>query len=314
MANPNSVIYDFTRFNDQTLYRPGAWYSIVCSKAALFGLGIEANYASGRIADDPNVNLVANAGAFTADDIQIGDIIEKTGVHSALITDKIYSSFGRLVQIEVSEAVLPSCRRKRWNLEGNIDNFWVQWDGYYLLRYNNVANVPDINVESLVPYISKTLGLNFGNKANYLSDNVVKLTLKQKPSNTLKVTVNGTASTDIDVASVAVGGEVTISASAAGFYSVNFDGGDVADTVEFLRDDSTCSYSNGVLTFSSTYGKLIRVSFAASGYRSHIGTDTDVTDADRQAGQISVSKPSSAAYIHAFFETAYGVLCKEIAV
>lgn len=313
LMNKNSVMYDFTRANNSHLYRASAWYSLNCSKAVGFGFNLKQNYATGAYRSAPNFTVVASSGSYTAEDIRIGDVLEATGVHTAIVTDLMYDVFGDLRKIEVSEAVLPSCRRKSWDLYDKIDNFWTHFSGYDLIRYSLIDNVAPINFYELFPYVSKTLGLNYGNKANYFVGDIIKLTILGKESDSITVYKGDTLYSTIDVSNNVDGDEITLSLSESGYYYINFENGNDADTVSLCLNSANISYSEGRFTFSTDIGTLYMVSTSTGSSRSHL-KDYMPSATDLANGYMDFSVSASADYIHGLFKTNYGVFCVEIAL
>lgn len=313
LKNPNSVIYDFSRVG--TAYRQSAWYSVNCSKAVAWALNIANTYASGAFATDPHITKIANFGSYTANDIQIGDIIEKTGTHTAIVTDLVYNTFGELSQIEVSEAVTPTCRRKRWNLYGTFENFWTVFDGYALLRYDYVDSVPPVNMEAMYPYISTSLGLNYGNKSNYKLGDSVEVTLLNKVSDTLNVLKNGVQISAIDVSAFDQSAIVTYTPQSTGWYEVIFDGDSENNGVGFcvVEETATLDTTTNVLTFSSSECALFMVSYLRTSSRQH-HSDVFPTAEDLANGYMQLTIPSSTDYIHLTFANDYGKTIIEIAI
>lgn len=313
LANPNSVMYDFSRVG--TAYRQAAWYSVNCSKAAAWALNLPNVYASGSFASDPHISIVANAGEYTANDIHIGDLIESIGVHTAFITDLVYNSFGELSQIEVCEAVTPTCRRKRWNVYGSFENFFNVFSGYRLERYDYVDSVPPVNMESMFPYISQSIGLNYGNKSNYTTSDTIELTLLNKVSNTLIVKKNGEQVDTIDVTSYDQSAIVEYTQSTAGWYDIGFDGDASKNYVGFCVNDNAATFdsSTSKLTFSSSESTLFMVSYSRESSRAHI-SDVFPTSTDLTNGYMTLTVPASADYIHVTFANDYGKTIIEIAL
>lgn len=313
LKNPNSCIYDFSRVG--TAYRQSAWYTVNCSKAVGWALNLANTYASGAFSGDPNIHKVADFGEYTAADIQIGDIIEKTGVHTAIITDLVYNAMGDLSQIEVSEAITPTCRRKRWNIYGTFENFFTEWNGYYLLRYDLIDNVPPVNMESMFPYISTSLAINFGNKSNYLTTEDVEITLLNKVSNTLIVKKDGEQIDTIDVSDYEQSAICTYTPESAGWYEIGFSGESSKNHVGFCVNDNVASLDseNNKLTFSSNVSTLNMVSYSAGTTRAHI-RDQFPTAIDLTNGYITLNIPNNADWIHVIFANDYGKRIIEIAV
>jgi hypothetical protein len=315
LQNVNSVIYDYGRVRESGLYKPGAWYSINCSKSVSFALGIKQNYASGQFNKNPNINQVKAAGEYTVDDIRIGDIIENPAEHTAMVTDLIYDVFGDVVQVEVGEAVTPTCRRKKWNVYGEIDNFWTKFGNTFnLLRYDLIDSVPPIDMTILYPYISKTLGLNYGNRANYKLSDTVTLTLLDKISNTIVVTKDGSTVQSIDVTDRSAGDTITLTLSTTGYYYINFDNGADADAVTLCMVDASVSYdsNNNRLTFSG-FGTPYQVECLTGVTWTHINDRTPTAE-EISNGYMTITPPAGTNYIHVSFKTLYGVYISEVAL
>lgn len=313
LANPNSVIYNFSRVG--TAYRQSAWYSVNCSKAVGWALNIPQTYASGTFGRDPHVTRIATSGNYTASDIHIGDIIEKASTHTAIITDLVYNSFGDLSQIEVSEAVTPVCRRKRWNLYGSFENFWTQFDGYSLLRYEYVDEVPPVDMESMYPYISPSLGLNYGNKSNYQTTDTIEITILDKVSDTLVVKKDGAQVDTIDVTNYEQSAIVTYTQSTPGWYEVGFDGDSSNNYVAFCVNNNSATFDadTSKLTFSSAMSVLYMVSYLKGTSRIHL-SDAFPDATDLANGYMILTIPEDTAYIHATFANNYGKTIVEIAL
>lgn len=323
LKNPNSVIYDFGRVG--TAYRQTAWYSINCSKAVTFALNLTNTYASGAFSSDPHINRVANAGEYSAEDIRVGDIIEAVGVHTAIVTDLVYNAMGELSQIEVSEAVTPSCRRKRWNIYGTFENFFTHFADYYLLRYDYVDDVPPVDMESMFPYISTSIGLNYGNKSNYVLGDDVLITILNKVSNTLNVYTIAADHTrslvdTIDVTDYEESSIVAYTPESAGWYEIGFalasnQSAEEKNNVGFCINDNVAVFdsSESKLTFSSTHSTLVMVSYSGTTSRAHI-SDVFPSVTDLENGYMNLTVPSTANWIHAVFQNDYGRTIIEMAV
>lgn len=313
LKNPNSCIYDFSRVG--TAYRQSAWYSVNCSKAVGWALNLANTYATGAFSSDPDINIIALAGNIVPSAINVGDILENPGTHTAIVTDLVYNTMGELSQIEVSEAVTPTCRRKRWNIYGTFESFFSKFSGYNLLRYAHVDDVPPINMEAMYPYISTSLGLNYGNKSNYGIQEDVKITLLNKISDTLIIEKDAEQIDAIDISEYDESEIYTYTPQAAGWYEVMLDGDAEDNAVGFCVNDNTATYDAGTnkLVFSSTESTLNMVSFSATTSRSHI-KDQFPTAEDINNGYMILNVPSRTDYIHVIFANDYGKTIIEIAI
>lgn len=106
----------------------------------------EGGYKSGFT----NIGRISNGLDLSS--LKLGDVVAKVEVHTAMITDVIKNKDGVITNIEISEnttqgngnyTVVGSefggvARRLWWTVE----DFLKTWDGYRVLRYNSIANVP----------------------------------------------------------------------------------------------------------------------------------------------------------------------------
>ena len=110
IANPDSAIYhkDLNGHGNSWAY-----FGVVCNGLVRYALNIVPRYPTKRWADVPGMRQIAEAGDFTAEDVQLCDIlIENVKIkHVVLITDILRDETGMIRQIEVSEAVRPTCKR-----------------------------------------------------------------------------------------------------------------------------------------------------------------------------------------------------------
>ncbi len=95
--------------------------------------------------------------------IQTGDVLNKSGVHTVVITDVIRDADKNPVSIEVSENTPPLARRwsfgSRENDRFSMDAFYSRFNGYDLVRYNyrDVVRAPE---DPYTPRKTGTKGVN----------------------------------------------------------------------------------------------------------------------------------------------------------
>lgn len=138
---------------DSKLYQPGQGrygtpnYGIVCNGLARYALGIRERVSTRRWLSIPGMNMIAGAGEFKAEDIRLCDILyahNPIRSHVALITDILTDDEGQIVEIEVSEGVRPTCRRKSYPL----DAFYIKYEVFGLARYDKLSEVPPLDEET----------------------------------------------------------------------------------------------------------------------------------------------------------------------
>ena len=159
VENKDSMLYTENLFS--TNDKAATYFGTVCSKLVQYALDIPGSYNSQSMKKVPNVTTIAEPGKYTANDIKPGDIVVDATVHTTMCSDILYDMDGNVAYIEISEAVLPLCRRKLWTPE----EFFNHFEGYSLCRYQKVDEVPAApGVSNQEEY---ALMPRFGDKYNY---------------------------------------------------------------------------------------------------------------------------------------------------
>ena len=159
LENENSVLYTENLFS--TNPKSAAYFGTVCSKFAQYALDVPGSYNTNNIANIPGMETIALPGKYTVDQIKLGDVVLHTQDHTTVCTDILYDADGNVAFIEISEAVLPLCRRMYWSPE----EFYEHFDGYRLCRYQYIGQTPAINETKLAD--NYALMPRFGDKYNY---------------------------------------------------------------------------------------------------------------------------------------------------
>ena len=175
VQSPESIIYDYES-NNSSSHKGAAYYGTVCSKFAQYALNIPASANTASITHIEGMETVAKEGKYDAYDVKLCDVLVDTDYHTAIITDILYDSYGRIACVEISEAVTPTCRRKLWTPE-EFSEKWVP--GYLLCRYGHINDIPYdkksyVNIESENAEISipdYALMPKYGNNKNYTRKN-----------------------------------------------------------------------------------------------------------------------------------------------
>ena len=132
--NPNSVLYTENTYSDGG--KMAAYYGVACSKLVQACWGAPELYDSQVIYNMPGLTKIADAGNYTVDDIQLGDGIINPSVHCTICTGIFRDTKGNVQAIEISEAVMPTCRRLVWS----VNEFYDHFDTYQLYRYTLIDN------------------------------------------------------------------------------------------------------------------------------------------------------------------------------
>ena len=159
LENKNSVLYTENLFS--TNPKSASYFGTVCSKFAQYVLDVPGSYNTNNVANIPGMETIALPGAYTVDQIKLGDVILDVVYHTAVCTDILYDEAGNVAYIEISEAVMPLVRRKYWTVE----EFYEHFDSYRLCRYAYIDQTPALPETSLAE--SYALMPRFGDKYNY---------------------------------------------------------------------------------------------------------------------------------------------------
>ena len=123
MANPDSALYQKDLGGHRNSW---TYFGIVCNGLVRYALNIIRRYATKHWLDIPGMRLMEKAGEYTAEQIRLCDVLWAyvTGrTHVAIITDILRDESGVIRQIEVSEAVRPTCIRARYGVEEYFEKY-----------------------------------------------------------------------------------------------------------------------------------------------------------------------------------------------
>ncbi len=185
IANPDSALYnkDINGHNNSWAY-----FGLVCNGLARYSLNIRRRYSTKRWPDVPGMRKIADEGSYTAEQIELCDVICMKNVHVALITDILRNESGEILQIEVSEAIRPLCVRRQFDLE----TFFEKYKHYDLWRYDFVDMVPmpdekdDDCLKRGVPDLP-AIAVDYGNKTNYRTYEDVVISVFAEEENQIEI-------------------------------------------------------------------------------------------------------------------------------
>ena len=153
IQNPESIISK--EQNGSVSQHRSVQYAAICSALVSYALGLNTLYDTSRVPTIPGLNLVTplkvNNEYVSPSVIRLGDIINLSGYHTAVITDIVKDAEGNVIFIEESEATTvgegnPSviggqkggvCRRVGFSVE----EFFLRYGSYSLYRYANIADI-----------------------------------------------------------------------------------------------------------------------------------------------------------------------------
>ena len=168
VQNPHSALYtkDLAGHNNSWAY-----FGIVCNGFVRYCLNIHRRYSTKRWFTIPGIHKVLEAGCYRAEELEICEVLYAYGQganHVALITDLKKDETGRVLEIEVSEAIRPSCMRRQFSTA----EFFEKYKLFSVCRYDLIDEVPmpkeqDVRFFAPDSVPSPILALDCGNKTNY---------------------------------------------------------------------------------------------------------------------------------------------------
>ena len=327
IANPDSAIYHKNLNGHGNSW---SYFGIVCSGLVRYALDIKPRSTTKCWQDIPGMVKIAEAGAYTAEDIQLCDIllIYDKRKHVVLITDVLRDENGKVQKVEVSEAIPTTCVRNQYDLE----TFYEKYTGFSLWRYDFVDTVsmPDAeenaSLQRGVPGLP-SVAVDCGNKANYRAEEDVVISSFADGENQVEVCCDG---------------EIleTLSFSGKGKISKQFNRGyyvlkqkNTGETVEFCVTDPQIKHTvkDGMITIQAdpcdSQSKILYMDFRekSKGERmAEKGFETNgvafystkaavlskvelLTEEEQKNGVFTRELPEDAVNFKVYFENKYGV-------
>lgn len=192
ISNPHSKIYGAGR---------GAYhacsYGIVCNGLVRYAFGIPYRVSTARWGTISDMREVKPQGEYTVEEIRLCDVLyvfcEKRS-HVSLITDIVRDSDGKIVKIEVSEAIRPLCTRRYFTPEK-----FLEAHAYCALyRYDKLNEVPLLDEEtdrllwqSEIHRTLPAITVDNGNRSNYLVGEEVLISVFGDQPDTVELLLNG---------------------------------------------------------------------------------------------------------------------------
>ncbi len=191
--NPDSALYckDIEGHNNSWAY-----FGIVCNGFVRYALNIRRRYSTKRWLEIPGMHKIFEHSMYTVDQMEICDILFAYGIgrnHVALVTDLIYDENGGVKQIEISEAIRPSCARQLFTPE----EFYDKYKLFALCRYDYIDSVPQPDFNDVLFATQKgskalpDIALDCGNKTNYRTDEDIVISVFKEEKNEIEIISNG---------------------------------------------------------------------------------------------------------------------------
>ena len=244
LYNPKSVLYTRSHHGDSEIFNMFSYYGIVCSCFGSYVRGFPYRTSGARIRIDPDVTEIEMD---KLENLELCDLVIKTGVHVAVITDIQRDVSGKVHLITVSESVLPLCTSITYTVE-EFRKLWLD-QGYHIYRYAKVHETtyepsPYVYVEGdpdlEKPPVNTALMSIFGDKANTRLDEAVEFTVFEKDWTAVEVTEPDGTVTELPID----GDTAVFHPQKAGFYTAAcIKDGTVSQKVSFAVTDSTVAVS-----------------------------------------------------------------------
>ena len=322
LANPDSVLYnkDLAGHNHSWAY-----FGFVCNGLARYALNIRRRYSTKRWLTVPGMRKIADDGCYTADQIQLCDVLYAHGKgpsHVAMVTDILKDETGEIRQIEVSEMVAPVGRRAQYDL----DVFFEKFKLYAICRYDYVDETPMPDARDAeflaggVPGLP-TIAVDQGNKANYRAYEDVVISTFPEGENELEIRRG-----DELIETLTLSGRSKITRHfIQGYYTVTHKA--TGETVEFCVTDPKVSYTvkDGFLTVTADAcdpdSMILYMDFREAGAAGHLTKRNcyydprcaalakveELTEGEKAAGTWTRKIPEDGVHFKVYFENKYGI-------
>lgn len=310
LANPDSVLYtkDMYQASNASTY-----YGIVCNSLVRYCFGIKARCNTQNWLDIPGMKQVAAKGTFSAEDIQLCDVLHAYGEganHVAIITGILRDEAGNVAKIEVSEATLPTCRRRIYTASELLSGYAK----YKLCRYEYLDSIPAFDEEenailkSGIEKQSPKISVDYGNKSNYLYGEMTVISSFAEGDNTVEIIRDG-----VCIEEIQVNGYTKIKRSLdPGYYEIRLAG--TEHFVEFCVCQPIITHTvegrtvTVIASSSDPESKIINMDFRSSGFKvAGLVQMVQLTEEEKASGVIVRQIPNSAKTFKISFENKYGI-------
>lgn len=306
---------------DSKLYQPGQAqyyacnYGIVCNGLARYALGIPYRVSTRRWETIPGMRRVADHGCYTAEDIRLLDVLYAFGEgrnHVALITDILKDENGVIREIEVSDAVRPTCHRVRYEVEA----FFEKWKLFHLDRYEYLANVPPVNAAEaalLREYDDgakpAALAADKGDFSNYLLGETAVLSTFIEGEDTVEICKDGAILESYDVCGRSVR---SFEPETRGYYTARLKKNGAEVAFAFLRAETDFKIENGYITVTADpcdeKSRIHYMDFRIPGISPQALEKYEVLSAEEKASGVITRKiPEDAGSFKVYYKNAYGI-------
>ena len=192
IPNPDSVFYRAGRGAFGTMS-----YGLVCNGLVRYALGIPERISTKRWNAIPGMRTISPKGEYSVDEMELCDVLYAFNdgrYHVALITDLVRDEAGHVTVVEVSEAVRPHCKRRRFTPE----EYYEKYKPFALQRYDFLDDVPSFDVDAMTSLLTSGIDkkrpritVDNGDKSNYLEGEAVTVSVCTDAPDTVEILKDG---------------------------------------------------------------------------------------------------------------------------
>ena len=309
IANPYSKLYQAGHGE-----HCASSFGVVCNSFVRYALGIPTRVSTNCFLTIPGMNLIAQRGNYTVDDIQLLDVLYAYGNgrnHVELITDIIRTEANKIVEIEVSGAIRPLCSRRRFTVE----RFYEEFKIFDLCRYEYIENIPydDDATDELIwnSHIEKKrpkITVDNGNKSNYLVGDEVLLSVFSDTDDTVELFCGDTLQKSFKVGKTAI---IPLNLN-GGYYTAKLQ--TTGEAVEFCVNSASVTHSveGNTITVCADpcdeRSEILYMDFRRKGSRiAPLVSYENLTENEKKSGRFSREIPENAENFKVYYRNAYGV-------
>ena len=318
LANPDSVLYT----KDLYAYRNGSsYYGIVCNGLVRYAYGINhMRYNTKYWMDIPGMVEVAPVGQHKVEDLKLADSLHGSNSavnHNALITDILRDENGEIVMVEVSEALYPTCRRRKFTVEDYYKEFGKN---YRVARYEYLESIPPVDeyyddiLNSDLDKVTPAIAVDYGHKSNIPEGSEIVISSFAEGKNTVQIIKDGKL-----IEEVKVDGYTKITRTPeCGYYTVKLKNTDYSTEFCIVAPVIAHSLNNNVITINASSAdsesKISHMEFrnAISGGFASLNTMIHLTDEEKASGVFTREIPSDAVTYRVSFKNDYGVWTHQV--
>ena len=258
---------------------------------------------------------IADRGCYKAEDIRLLDVLYAYGEgrnHVALVTDILKDESGVIREIEVSDAVRPSCHRVRYA----TDIFFEKWKLFHLDRYDYLADVPPVD-EAVAALLRDyqdgaaplALEVDGGDHSNYLLGELAILSVFIEGEDTVEIYKDGAIVESFDVNGYAFR---AFEPTERGYYTARLKENGASVEFAFLRAKTDFRIENGTITVTADpcdeKSRIHYMDFRIPGDSPRALAKYEVlTEEEKASGVITREIPATAGSFKVYYKNAYGI-------